>query len=292
MARSDRRGAAAGDDLFDRYVDTAPSAQNAIDAAPGWTTALPPEFGVTAGPMALTADTRIAWAVGRLGGVAGLRVLELGPLDGGHTYMLHAAGAARIDAIEANRLAFLRCLVLKEVTGLDRARFHLGDFTRGFGPVDGRFDLILASGVLYHLQAPTLLIEAIAARADALYLWTHVVDPAGMPPGDPRLVAFTGEVSTATLGGVPVRLHERRYHGAHHAVGFCGGARDRHVWMEREGLLAGLGALGFDSLEIAHEDPGAPSGPALSILARRTGSAGSPGGTGPAAAGGAGSDGG
>ncbi len=223
-----------------------------------------------AGPMALTADHRIVWLIDRLGGIGGMRVLELGPLDGGHTYMLHAAGAAQIDAIEANRLAFLRCLVMKEVTGLDRARFHLGDFTRGFGPLEGRWDMIVASGMLYHLRDPLSLIETLAERTDTLYLWTHVVDPLGMPPGDPRLGPFTGKVTEGRLGGAPVLLHERRYQGAHKSIGFCGGARDRHVWMEREGLLAGLTALGFDACEIAHEDPRAPSGPSLSILARRT----------------------
>jgi hypothetical protein len=255
---------------FDSYVATPPSAQNAIDALPGWTTALPPEYGVVAGPMALAADARIVWAIERLGGVAGKRVLELGPLDGGHTYMLHMAGAARIDAIEANRLAFLRCLVTKEVTGMERARFHLGDFTRGFGSLEGRWDLIVASGVLYHLENPLSLLETLASRTDALYLWTHVVDPTAMPPGDPRRGPFTGRVSEGRLGDVTVRLHERRYHGAHKAVAFCGGVRDRHVWMERACLLDGLAALGFDAFEIAHEDPASPSGPSLSILARRT----------------------
>jgi hypothetical protein len=136
------------DDLFERYVDGPPCAQNAVDAVPGWTTAFPAQYGVKAGSMGLAADTRVDWAIRSLGGVKGARVLELGPLDGGHTAMLHAAGAARIDAIEANRLAFLRCLVTKEIMGLDRARFHLGDFTKGLGGVGERWDLDLACGVL------------------------------------------------------------------------------------------------------------------------------------------------
>jgi hypothetical protein len=201
--------------------------------------------------------------------VEGLRVLELGPLDGGHTAMLERAGAARVDAIEANRLAFLRCLVTKELLGLSAARFHLGDFSRGLGSAEGRYDLAVASGVLYHMADPVGLLERLSGAAERLFLWTHVVDPAAMPAGDPRRGAFTGAVEEVRRGGVALRLHERCYHGSEADPAFCGGPRDRHVWMEREGLLALLGQLGYGRVEIAHDDPDAAGGPALSILARR-----------------------
>lgn len=257
------------DDLFERYVASAPSPQNAVDALPGWRTALPAECGAEAGTLALMQDGRIDWTIGALGGIAGWRVLELGPLDGGHTAMLVRAGAARVDAIEANRLAFLRCLVTKELLGLGAARFHLGDFAQGFGSAAGRFDLVVASGVLYHMADPVGLLERVAAVTDRVYVWTHVVDAAAMPKGDPRRGAFTGRVRTVRRGGLDLRLHERRYHGSERDPAFCGGPRDAHVWMERAGLLALLAALGFDRLEIAHDDPAAPGGPAFSILARR-----------------------
>ncbi len=257
------------DELFERYVDGPPSAQNAIDAVPGWRTALPTDLGAQAGDMAFLQDTRIAWALERLGGIAGARVLELGPLDGGHTAMMHAAGAGRIDAIEGNRLAYLRCLVLKELLGLARARFHLGDFGQGFGPAEGRYDLAIASGVLYHLSDPVGLLERLAARTDRLYLWTHVMDPEAMAPRDPRRAAFTGRVRHLSCHGLSIALHERGYHGSDREIAFCGGPRDRHCWMERNDLLALLRALGFTEIVTAHDDPVAAGGPALSILAQR-----------------------
>jgi hypothetical protein len=183
--------------------------------------------------------------------------------------MLHAAGAASIAAVEANRLAFLRCLITKELVGLDRARFHHGDFSQGLGSAEGRYDLILAAGVLYHMADPLALLQALAARTDRLYIWTHVVEDAAMPPGDPRRLALTGRVTVGVCAGAEVRLHERRYHGADSATSFCGGPRDRHVWMDRHGLLGALAALGFTDLRIAHDQPEAAAGPALSILAQR-----------------------
>jgi hypothetical protein len=257
------------DTLFEHYVATAPCAQNAVDALPGWRTAFPPEVGVVAGDLALGADGRITWALDELGGIDGARVLELGPLDGGHTTMLHAAGAARIDSVEANRLAFLRCLVTKELLGLDRAHFHHGDFSVGLGVLDGRYDLIVASGVLYHMADPVALLTRLAAVTDRLYLWTHVHDATAMPASDPRNHAFTGTVETVRAAGATVTLHERRYHGAQKDLAFCGGPRDRHRWIGRAGLLPLLAGLGLSDQRIAHDDPQAPGGPALSILAQR-----------------------
>ena len=46
-------------------------------------------------------------------GVDGRRVLELGPLEGGHSYMLQRAGAARVLAIEANTRAFLKFYAIR-----------------------------------------------------------------------------------------------------------------------------------------------------------------------------------
>ena len=68
------------------------------------------------------------WLVEQLGGVRDLSILELGPLEGGHTYWLEKMGAKSILALEANTRAFLKCLVVKEVYGLERAKFLCGDF--------------------------------------------------------------------------------------------------------------------------------------------------------------------
>jgi hypothetical protein len=99
----------------DLYEFSSPSPQNAVNLLTGWTHAFPPEFGAVAGPGAMYDDPRIHWAVEKFGSLEGKRLAELGPLEGSHTYMLERAGAHRIDAIEANKGAFLRCLVAKEV---------------------------------------------------------------------------------------------------------------------------------------------------------------------------------
>ncbi|MEI2655533.1 MAG: class I SAM-dependent methyltransferase [Microthrixaceae bacterium] len=73
-----------------------------IDVFAGeWTSTLPAEADVQAGAVPLFADPRITWLIDHVGGVDGFRVLELGPLEGGHSAMLHQAGAS-VVAIESN----------------------------------------------------------------------------------------------------------------------------------------------------------------------------------------------
>ena len=115
---------------LDRYVASAPSPQNALDIFEGaWTSRLPSPFeNARVGATPLFEDERLAWAIDDLGGFDGARIVELGPLEGGHTYMLQRAGAASVVAIEGNRRAYLKCLVVKELLALQRARFLCGDF--------------------------------------------------------------------------------------------------------------------------------------------------------------------
>jgi hypothetical protein len=113
------------------FVTTAPSAQTAVEAVPdAWASRLPgPLRDVRAGEAELFEDSRIHWAFERLGGIAGPTVLDLGPLEGGYSYMAQQVGAAKVIGIEANSYAFLKCLVTKELLGLDRCSFLCGEVT-------------------------------------------------------------------------------------------------------------------------------------------------------------------
>src|SRR5579864_1325160 len=103
--------------VLDSYIGSAPSHQNALDIFRGqWSSRLPrPYENLTAGAITLFEDGRVPWAIEKLGGVRDKSILELGPLEGGHSYMLEKAGAKSVLALEANTNAFLRCLVTKEI---------------------------------------------------------------------------------------------------------------------------------------------------------------------------------
>ena len=255
---------------LDEYVSGMPCAQNAIDTLAGWNHALPPEVDVTAGSGFFYHDGRILWALEQFGSIEGKSILEIGPLEASHTYMLEQRQPALLHAVEANRLSFLRCLVVKELLGLKIARFFLGDCQDWLAGTDQRYDLIVACGVLYHMWEPVRLLELMSARSDSIFLWTHYASESHMPQGDPRRSAFIGDVEVEQHHGVAVRLHRRSYHGAWHDKSFCGGIHDNHRWVERDDILALLYALGFDDVRVAVEQPDHPNGPAFCVFATRT----------------------
>lgn len=265
-----RQPKAAMKDGLDEYVTSFPHHQNAINCLPGWNQAFPAEYGLTAGKQHLYADPRILWALEQMGIVEGKRVLEIGPLEAGHTYLIDQHHPAQLHAIEANKLSFLRCLVVKEILKLKHAEFLLGDAQLWLEETDHVYDLILASGVLYHMQEPLRLLQAMGSRSNNLFIWTHYADDKAMPAGDPRRGAFVGEPEVHLFNNVPVTMHRRSYLGAWKDKAFCGGMHDLHRWVERQDILKVLEVMGFDDIRIGIDEPDHPYGPAFSLFARRS----------------------
>ncbi|HEY1683391.1 MAG TPA: class I SAM-dependent methyltransferase [Tepidisphaeraceae bacterium] len=256
--------------ILDAYVRTAPSPQNAIDIFKGeWSSKLPPPYNnLSAGGIPLFQDGRIAWALGQLGGVEGQNVLELGPLEGGHSYMLERNGAASILSIEANSRAYLKCLITKELLNLQRARFVCGDFIAYLENTNQRFDFILAAGVLYHMKDPARLLQLIAQHTDRAYIWTHHYLDSVISNSALLRRKFT----TATphdVDGVTITHHRQEYGDTLDAKTFCGGSNEYSYWLEKDDILAVLKKFGFAKFELAHDQLDHPHGPAISIVAKK-----------------------
>ncbi len=255
--------------ILDCYVKSAPSPQNALDIFRGeWSSTLPPPLAqLQAGPVGLFNDERLKWFLGEIGGVAGKKVLELGPLEGGHSYMLEKAGALEITAIEANSRAFLKCLVVKELLGLRRCSFLCGDFMEYLRQAGPAFDVCLAAGVLYHVQNPAELLALLAGRcAGHLLLWTHYYDQ--------KLVAFNPELASrftasaqCEYAGFRCTLHRQEYRTDLQRPGFCGGGKPTSQWLAREDILNGLAHFGFHDLRLGCDEPRHPHGPAFAVVA-------------------------
>jgi hypothetical protein len=256
--------------LSTEYVASAPSPQNALDIFKGrWWSRMPEAFsGFDAGHVALFEDPRIAWALSELGGIEGQTVLELGPLEGAHSYMLERAGAAEVVAIEANPEAYLKCLIVKETVGLSRTRFLCGDFVEYLRNSRCRFDAAFASGVLYHMVEPVELIELLSKSTERLYLWTHYYD-SKLISSDRKLAGmFTGEWRNER-GGFPHTLFRYEYWGSFGSRHFCGGSRPYAHWMTREDILGCLRHFGFANIRTAFEATDHPDGPAFAITAQK-----------------------
>lgn len=255
--------------ILDQYVRSAPSRQAAIDIFAGeWSSSFPASTGLTAGTTPLFEDPRITWTIERAGGVQGKRVLELGPLEAGHTSMLHEAGAT-VVSIESNSRAFVKCLIVKEVLGLDRCSFLLGDFMPYLQETDERFDLVVASGVLYHSPDPLGLLESIARVASRVAIWTHYFEPEVVAADPSQTRMFVPELETVAWHGHEFELHRRNYLESLQWGGFCGGPESSALWMEREDLMTVLTELSYPRIDVLHDDLGHPNGACIMLFAER-----------------------
>lgn len=269
-AMKDRALRALGLDLKSEYITTEPDPQQTLNLFAGeWASRLPaPLDHLTAGEANLFDDARIKWLASQLGNVNGLKVLECGPLEGGHTYMLERLGAASIRAIEASTRAFLRCLVVKELLRTERSEFVLGDFVSEFRTSNVRYDLVLACGVLYHLVDPAEAIALMSRRTDQIYIWTHYYD-SDVIRSHPKLSHHFSGVERREFDGLSYSLYRQNYQSRLGNPGFMGGAERFSNWLSREDLLACLSALGYSRITVHFDEPRHAAGPNISLLAQR-----------------------
>jgi hypothetical protein len=260
-------GAAASPPMVLRY----PSPQNIVDLFAGeWSSRLPPGSGLMSGGEAdLFTDERVRWADRVLGPMAGMKLLELGPLEGGHSYMMHWLGVQSITAIESNARAFLRLLAVKELFGLSSLHPMLGDCIAYLTEdTERRFDMVFASGVLDLMPEPLRLLDLICRAGDRLFLWTHYFDPVIVSARHDADIFRRPE--TCVLDDYRCLGARRKYpEDALNWRGFSGGAHPYATWLSRDGILNFLRHRGMTNVQIGFDHPDHPNGPAFAVAASR-----------------------
>ena len=205
-----------------------------------------------------TQDPRPSWAVAGVHGdrtnLNGLEVLELGPLEGAHTYQLEKAGA-NVTAIDSNAEAYLKCLIVKDMFGM-RSRFIFGNFLEYMKLRPKKFDLLFASGVLYHMTQPLALIKLICETADESFIWSHYYDA-------DVCQNFSAETSELDGLGAP---HYRRDYGDRSYGKFWGGLADSACWLAKDDILRAFRHFGHREVKVVDEQIDHPAGPCFSII--------------------------
>lgn len=255
-----------------RYVLTAPSPQTAVDIFKGhWISSFPePLAHVQAGDKPLFRDEKIYWMLDCVNGIAGKAVLELGPLEGAHSYLLEHAGAASITAIESDSHAYLRCLIAKEQLHLHRVQFLCGDCMEYLrAETESVFDVCVASGILYHMRNPVELIALLAKRCTShIYLWTHYYDHS-VVARNPWLANKHVRSLSSEYAGFKHSLYRYEYQEAKYSRVFSGAGTKYSHWLNRQDLLGCLEHIGFGDIQIGFDNPDHPSGPSLALVAAR-----------------------
>jgi len=214
--------------------------------------------------MFIPEDTRPSMAAQHLGFVPnslhGMSVLELGPLEGAHTYQLSRLGADSVLSIEANVEAYLKCLVVKEILQIARCRFMLGDCLEFLQQTDRRFDLVFCSGILYHMENPYELIKAISQCTDRVFLWTHYYDD--QLPASPQRIPKKVHCDNLEFVFYELDYGDRTYGK------FWGGVKGTASWLKKEDIARCFERFGF-TFTIHLDSQDHPGGPNLYATAIR-----------------------
>lgn len=253
-----------------QYNQEAPDPQQMVDLFEGeWMSAFPPPYQeLKGGIYPLFQDARVDWAIEELGGVKNKTVIELGPLEGGHAYMMQKNGATSILAIEANPRAYLKCLLVKELLKLDRVEFLFGDFNAYLRGASRSFDLCVASGVLYHMQNPVELLSLIAQHCREIYLWTQYYDEKICGDGGILQSKFMTPYKKE-VNGFKHTLYPFKYGASRFWSTFIGGPARTSCWLSRQDILGALSHFGFTEIQINFDEVNSLHGPCFSVVAKK-----------------------
>ena len=148
-----------------------PFSAHRIELAPGLFTA---DDGTDA-----ASDLRTEVVVTHAGGtIEGLSVIDLGCLEGAFSLEFARRGAARVLGVEARPLNARRCEIAASLLGLDNVSFVVDDVDHALESCTSPFDVVFASGILYHLSDPAAFLRrARSACSQFALIDTHVADP-------------------------------------------------------------------------------------------------------------------
>lgn len=256
--------------ILDEYIKSKPDPQFAVDLFKGeWSSKLPPINGkeIIAGHAELFNDNRIKLLNDHLD-LSNLNVLELGPLEAGHTFMVHQFGADSITAVESNTRAFLKCLIIKELYELNTTQFLLGDAMEFMQHNNNKYDLCMASGILYHSTHPAKFIELCTKMSNKIFMWTHIYDSALMS-NYPALNGKFSKQHQMEYEGLPFTAWQFEYLTSLEWSGFCGGSAPYSLWIEKQTIFQVLKMNGFEKIKIFFEDPTHPLGPNICFIAEK-----------------------
>lgn len=178
-------------------------------------------------------------------------ILELGSLEGGHSFALAASpGVQKIVAVEGRKSSLEKARFVQAVNGQSKVAFtHASLETLDLTKL-GRFDAVVCMGLLYHLPKPWTLIEGISRVSDGLFLWTHY--------------AADSEARKVRHGYVGRVYREWRF-----LFEPLSGLSFTSFWPTREMLVRMLGDHGFANVAVLEDEPSHPHGPAILLAARK-----------------------
>jgi SAM-dependent methyltransferase len=191
------------------------------------------------------------------GRLADLRVADLGCLEGGFALALAQRGMD-VVGIEARAKNLKKAEFLAKYFKLPNLKFELGDVKNFTRETFGDFDVVLALGILYHLDEPTAWLRQIAqATRSVLVIDSHYApaDDASLALIDKRIAQLSALEPIEDQG----RTYEGRWffeYGENVDVEgevWSAYSNQKSFWLTKESLLSALSNAGFDLVYEQHD---------------------------------------
>jgi SAM-dependent methyltransferase len=173
-------------------------------------------------------------------------VLELGSLEGAQTFiMARRSGVERVVALEGREANLRKARFVQGLLRLRNVEFAQANLESTDLAAFGKFDAIFCCGLLYHLPDPWRLIEQMAPLAPKLFIWTQ----------------YAAEHEAHDVGrGLRGKIHTEG--GADEPLS---GMSATATWLTLDSLREVLRTSGYTNVEVIHDDPAHPNGPAVTI---------------------------
>lgn len=193
--------------------------------------------------------------------LTGLRVADLGCLEGGFALALALEGAT-VVGLEARPANVAKAQLLRrhfQLPNLSVVEADVKDFTEA---AYGRFDVVLALGIAYHLDAPAAWLAELGAMTDGvLVVESHVA-----PVDDEQVARMRPDIGTALSPLSSEQVGPHLYPGRWYAEFpedipdeqraqqlWASWSNHRSFWLTEESMLRAIHDAGFDVVAQQHD---------------------------------------
>jgi SAM-dependent methyltransferase len=180
------------------------------------------------------------------GDLQGSRVLDVGCLEGGYTVAFARLGAREAVGLEIRETNLRRCRFLEDHLRLPNVRFVRDDAREIAAERLGSFDVVFASGILYHLEDPfDFLQRCFDITSDLLVIDTHLASENHVSHGCSERVttrewrggSYRGREAVEDMQGLPPEKIE--------ALNWAAWGHSVTFWLTERSLLHALSNVGF-----------------------------------------------
>jgi SAM-dependent methyltransferase len=173
------------------------------------------------------------------GGLKGVRMVDLGCLEGGYSIEFARLGMD-VLGLEIRESNFRNCMHVKSRSNLDNLKFVQDDAWN----VEryGRFDVVLCFGLLYHLDKPTSFLHMLGDVCNkALFVHTHIAPVEASKTFDLSAMTQHEDAEGRWYTEFPDGLRVDRS-----ASKWASLENNRSFWLRKEFVLGAIRDSGFD----------------------------------------------